>query len=448
MKTETITAIATPIGVGGISIIRISGKDAKTIASKIFTSKISVNSFKPRKLYLGNIITNEFIEQCLCVYFKGPFSYTGEDIIEFQIHGGILITNKILQLIIDNGAKLAEPGEFTKRAFINGKISLEKAEGVIDSINASTEMELKSASNLTTGMLGDKINNIQNKLTNLIAQVDVAIDYPEHDIEYITSENIKKEVSEICNELDELIKSNIQGKIIKEGINVALVGAPNVGKSSIMNALLQYNRAIVSNIAGTTRDTLTESFIYKGIRINLIDTAGIHESSDYVENLGIERSWDTINNADVILYIIDCTVGFDSRDTEIISKINKDNIIIINNKIDINNSNYKNNNFKTINTSATKEEGLDILKEEIYNKAISTPLNSDYLYITNTRHKIILEKTLLSLNNCINSINNSFSLDLIAIDLRDAWQNLGEITGKNYNNEVLDLIFSKFCLGK
>ena len=448
MKTETITAIATPIGVGGISIIRISGKDAKTIASKIFTSKISVNSFKPRKLYLGNIITNEFIEQCLCVYFKGPFSYTGEDIIEFQIHGGILITNKILQLIIDNGAKLAEPGEFTKRAFINGKISLEKAEGVIDSINASTEMELKSASNLTTGMLGDKINNIQNKLTNLIAQVDVAIDYPEHDIEYITSENIKKEVSEICNELDELIKSNIQGKIIKEGINVALVGAPNVGKSSIMNALLQYNRAIVSNIAGTTRDTLTESFIYKGIRINLIDTAGIHESSDYVENLGIERSWDTINNADVILYIIDCTVGFDSGDTEIISKINKDNIIIINNKIDINNSNYKNNNFKTINTSATKEEGLDILKEEIYNKAISTPLNSDYLYITNTRHKIILEKTLLSLNNCINSINNSFSLDLIAIDLRDAWQNLGEITGKNYNNEVLDLIFSKFCLGK
>ncbi len=448
MKTETITAIATPIGVGGISIIRISGTDSLKIASKIFSCKVDVNNFEPRKLYLGKIKTEEFVEQCLCVYFKAPYSYTGEDIIEFQIHGGILITNKILQLIIQNGAILAEPGEFTKRAFINGKISLEKAEGVIDSINATSEMELKSASNLTSGVLGNKINIMQNRLTNLIAQVEVAIDYPEHDIEYITSEKIKTEIVKICSELKELIQTNIQGKIIKDGINVALVGAPNVGKSSIMNALLQYNRAIVSNIAGTTRDTLTESFIYKGVKINLIDTAGIHESNDYVESLGIERSWNTINNADVILYIIDSTVGFSENDKEIIRKINKDNIIIVNNKIDINNNTYVNKDFITLNTSATKENGLDALKEEIYNKVITTPLNSEYLYITNNRHKVLLENTLLSLNNCLESINNSFSIDLIAIDLQSAWQYLGEITGKNYSNEVLNLIFSKFCLGK
>ena len=445
---ETITAIGTPIGVGGISIIRISGSDAKTIANKIFKCKVDVNNFEPRKLYLGKIETKEFSEQCLCVYFLAPFSYTGEDIIEFQIHGGVLITNKILELIISNGAKLAEPGEFTKRAFINGKISLEKAEGVIDTINASSEMELKSASNLTSGVLGTKINNIQNTLTTLIAQVEVAIDYPEHDIEYITEEKIKVSITEIIKELTTLIKSNLQGKIIKNGINVALVGAPNVGKSSIMNALLQYNRAIVSNIAGTTRDTLTESFIYNGIKVNLIDTAGIHKSDDIVENLGIERSWNTIKDADVVLYIIDSTIGIINEDYAIIDNIDSNKLILVNNKIDIKNEIETKNNLNTINTSAINETGLDELKQKIYSKALTTPLNNNYLYITNARHKELLEKSVESLQNCLDSINNNFSIDLIAIDLQDAWNYLGQITGKTYSNEVLNTIFSKFCLGK
>ena len=444
---ETITAIATPMGVGGISIIRISGIEAKNIANKIFKCKTSVLDFEPRKLYLGKIETAQFSEQCLCVYFIAPYSYTGEDIIEFQIHGGVLITNKILHLIIDNGAKLAEPGEFTKRAFMNGKISLEKAEGVIDTINATSELELKNASNLTSGILGDKINKMQNTLTTLIAQVEVAIDYPEHDIEYITEENIKKELIEIIKDLQQLIDSNIQGRIIKNGINVALIGAPNVGKSSIMNALLQYNRAIVSNIAGTTRDTLSESFNYKGIKINLIDTAGIHESTDTIESLGIERSWKSIEDADVVLYIIDSTIGIKEEDYNILNKIDKDKVIIVYNKIDLGNL-HSEIDYTTINTSAISEQGIDILKEEIYNKAITTPLNNNYLYITNNRHKEILESTLKILKQCINSIDNQLSIDLIAIDLQDAWQKLGELTGKNYNSEVLNLIFSKFCLGK
>ena len=446
---ETITAIGTPLGVGGISIIRISGANAKSIANKIFNCKISVLEFEPRKLYLGKIKTEEFTEQCLCVFFRAPYSYTGEDIIEFQIHGGVLITNKILDLIIANGAKLAEPGEFTKRAFINGKISLDKAEGIIDTINASSEMELKSASNLTTGIIGNKINSMQDIITNLIAQVEVAIDYPEHDIEYITEEKIKIELNKVYIELDKLIESSIQGKIIKDGINVALVGAPNVGKSSIMNALLEYNRAIVSNVAGTTRDTLTESFIYKGIRVNLIDTAGIHESNDFVENLGIERSWQTIKNADVVLYIIDCTLGVSNEDKEILNKINPNKTVIVNNKIDIQeNINTKIDEYKSINTSATENIGLELLKEEIYNKALATPLNNNSIYITNARHKELLNKAKQSIQNCINAVDSGLSIDLIAMDLQDAWRNLGEITGKNYNNEVLNLIFSTFCLGK
>ncbi len=446
---ETITAVATPIGVGGISVIRISGKNALKIAKNVFKCKTDVNNFESRKLYLGKIETNEFCEQCLCVYFKAPFSYTGEDVVEFQIHGGILITSKILQLILSNGAKLAQAGEFTKRAFLNGKISLEGAEGVIDTINANSEMELSSASQLMNGALSNKLNYLQNQLTNIIAQIEVAIDYPEHDIEYITAENVKSEITGIIEKLNQLIESNIQGRIIKDGINVALVGVPNVGKSSLMNALLQYNRAIVTDIAGTTRDTLNESFIYKGVKINLIDTAGIRISTDKVETIGIERSWDAVNQADIVLYLIDNSKDISNEELNNLSKIDKNKVIIVKNKSDINKTdNLLIKNYEYIEISALTGVGIEELKQCIYNKVFKTPLLSNALYITNNRHKQLLEQANNNLSNALNTINLNLSLDLIIIDIQNAWNNIGEITGKSYSSEVLNTIFSKFCLGK
>lgn len=448
---ETIAAIATPVGAGGISVIRISGKNSLNIANDIFYCKTTPVNFEARKMYLGKIKTEEFTEQCLCVYFKAPYSYTGEDVVEFQIHGGILITKKVLQLILNKGAKLAEPGEFTKRAFLNGKISLEGAEAVIDTINANSDAELSSASILMNGALSEKLENLQNKLTNTIAQIEVAIDYPEHDIEYITAQNIKEEILFVISEVQKLIESNIQGRIIKDGINIALIGVPNVGKSSLMNALLEYDRAIVTDIAGTTRDTLNESFIYKGVRINLIDTAGIRDSADTVESIGIKRSWDAVNRADLVLYLIDNSKEkLSNEEIENLNNINKDKIILVKNKSDIKSGNIINslNDYESIEISAKDKTGIEELKELIYNKTFTTPLSNSALYITNERHKILLENAKCNLEKVLDAIEIGLSLDLVIIDIQNAWNDIGQITGKSYSNEVLNTIFSKFCLGK
>ena len=449
MKSETIAAIATPLGVGGISIIRISGSDSLDIAERIFNCKTKVKKFIPRKLYLGNIIAQGINEQCLCVYFVAPYSYTGEDVIEFQIHGGILITNKILELILNNGARLAGAGEFTKRAFINGKMGLDTAEAVIDTINATSEMQLYSANNLMKGLLSNKVNNIQNQLTNIIAQIEVAIDYPEHDIEYITAEKVQKELIQIKSDIEQLINSNIQGRIINNGINVALVGVPNVGKSSLMNALLEYNRAIVTDIAGTTRDTINESFNYKGVKINIIDTAGIRESDNTVEKIGIVKSWETVDNCDVVLFLLDNSKDISNEEMKILNKIDKRKLILVKNKSDIaQNNTFIINDIKCVAISAKELSNIETVKEMIYNTVFEKPLQSESLYITNQRHKDLLEKALLQISNCINAINKQLSLDLIIIDIQNAWQFLGQITGKTYSDEVLDTIFNKFCLGK
>lgn len=448
---ETIAAIATPVGAGGISVIRISGKNSLNIANDIFYCKTTPVNFEARKMYLGKIKTEEFTEQCLCVYFKAPYSYTGEDVVEFQIHGGILITKKVLQLILNKGAKLAEPGEFTKRAFLNGKISLEGAEAVIDTINANSDAELSSASILMNGALSEKLENLQNKLTNTIAQIEVAIDYPEHDIEYITAQNVKEEILFVISEVQKLIESNIQGRIIKDGINIALIGVPNVGKSSLMNALLEYDRAIVTDIAGTTRDTLNESFIYKGVRINLIDTAGIRDSADTVESIGIKRSWDAVNRADLVLYLIDNSKEkLSNEEIENLNNIKKDKIILVKNKSDIKSANIINplNDYESIEISAKDKTGIEELKELIYNKTFTTPLSNSALYITNERHKILLENAKCNLEKVLDAIEIGLSLDLVIIDIQNAWNDIGQITGKSYSIEVLNTIFSKFCLGK
>ena len=301
---KPIVAISTPLGRGAISIVRMSGKNSLQIALRFFHCKDK--EIKPRYMYFGRLeMEKDTFEECLMVYFKAPFSYTGEDIVEFQIHGGILLAQKVLEKCLDNGCRPAEAGEFSKRAFMNGKITLDKAEAIIGEINAETEGELNSSLKITNGKLSERINKEQNELTNLLAEIEVAFDYPEHDYEEIVKEKIFAKLNEIKAQNDKLIEDSKSGKYLKNGINVALVGRANVGKSSILNSLLGEERAIVTEIEGTTRDNITESFFHKGVKINLIDTAGIRKTEDTVEKLGIQRSLNSIKNADIVLFIHD-----------------------------------------------------------------------------------------------------------------------------------------------
>ena len=313
---KPIVSISTPLGRGAIAIVRMSGENCLDIALKIF--HCSSKEIKPRYMYFGKLeIEKDTYEECLMVYFKAPFSYTGEDIVEFQIHGGILLAQKVVELMLQNGCRLAEAGEFSKRAFMNGKITLDKAEAIIGEINAETEGELSSSLKITNGKLAEKINAEQNDLTNLLAEIEVAFDYPEHDYEEIVKEKILEKLKEIKTQNDNIIEISKSGKYLKNGINVALVGRANVGKSSVLNALLGEERAIVTDIEGTTRDNITESFFHKGVKINLIDTAGIRKTNDIVEKLGIQRSLNSINEADIILFIHDGSQKENSEDKEI-----------------------------------------------------------------------------------------------------------------------------------
>ena len=305
MEEKTICAISTPLGNSAISIIRISGKKAVEIAKAFFVSKsLNYEKIEPRKMYLGTFEYGNIKEKCLLVFFKAPFSYTGEDIVEFQIHGGEFLAKQILSALCEK-CNLASPGEFSKRAFLNGKISLDEAEGIIDVINAESDAELSSAYNLSTGKFNKKIVDFQNQITEILAKIEVALDYPEHDEELITTEEARKTLVQISSQLEELISNSASGQKLKNGVNIAIVGSPNVGKSSLLNALLGHDRAIVSSTAGTTRDTICETILYKGIKFNLTDTAGIRNEGDEIEQIGIERAKQEIDKADLILFVCD-----------------------------------------------------------------------------------------------------------------------------------------------
>ena len=333
MENKTIAVISTPIGSGAISIIRMSGSESLNIALKVFSSKkIKNEEITPRYLYLGDFKFNDVKEKCMMVYFKAPFSYTGEDLVEFQCHGGEYLTKKILEALLSQGATLAENGEFTKRAFLNGKMSLDEVEGVIDIINANSDAEMKTAYSLMKGRLYKEIKSYQDTLTELLADLAVTIDYPEHDDEEITLEKVEENLVTIKNGIENLLKTEKQGSLIKYGIKVALVGKTNVGKSSLLNALLGTNRAIVTDIEGTTRDIISETICYKDIKLNFIDTAGIRESSDKVEQIGIQKSRETIDEADIVLFLIDSSRDLDNDELELLKYIETKNHIIVLNK--------------------------------------------------------------------------------------------------------------------
>ena len=442
---KTICAISTPIGNGGISIVRMSGPQSKQILQRI--TNFNTSTMEPRKLYLAQIKTENFNEQALVVWFEQPFSYTGEEMVEIQCHGGIVIANGILKTLLNNGCEMAENGEFSKRAFLNGKMSLDKAEGVIDMINAQSEQAVKAGYNLMMGKLKEEVENIQNLLTDSQAKMEVAMDYPEEDIEYSTTKEIKGELELANKSIDKLLSTTTIGKLVKDGINVLILGKPNAGKSSLLNGLLGYNRAIVTDIAGTTRDIVQDSYNYKNMSFNVTDTAGIRIADNIVEQIGIERATECVKSADIILVVLDGSKPIEEEDKKILSLVKDKIVLYVINKIDLPKK-IKTTFDRMVEISALRQENIEKLKEDIYNLVVDkNMLNSD-LIVTSTRHKDALNRAKKSLMNAINSIETGATLDLVSTDVKSAWLALGEITGVNSNEKIIDTIFSKFCLGK
>ena len=447
---STITAISTPIGVGGISVIRLSGKDALKISSKVFLPMGKVEKIEPRKMYLGKFSAENFDEKCMMVWFKAPHSYTGEDVVEFQCHGGTVIAKGVLDALLNNGATLAGPGEFTKRAFVNGKLTLDEAEGVMDMINAESESEVRAGYNLMQGALSKEINELQEKLTKMIAKIEVVLDYPENDYEEQTTNEVVEELDSIKDKLNNILNTSTTGQIVKNGSKVLILGKPNVGKSSLLNAILNFDRAIVTSIKGTTRDILEETYTYKGVKFVLTDTAGLHNANDEVEKIGIEKAKQAVNYADVILLVLDSTAPLTDEDKEILKFANNKNTIVVKNKSDLGSTlDLKEYNFsRVIEVSALKKKGVEELKQTIYDLVIDENIVNSNLMITNARHIEAIKKAISYIDEANNGINLGVTLDVISIDLKNLWLALGEITGNNNNEEIINEIFTGFCVGK
>lgn len=443
MKEKTICALATPIGTGGISIIRISGNESLNIAKNFFVSKqIDFDNIKPRYLYLGNFVSEEVKDQVLMGYFKAPYSFTGEDVVEFQFHGGQLLAQKILKSILTK-CSLAEPGEFSKRAFLNGKISLDEAEGISELILAESDTQLKAAEILQSGKLTKTVVEMQNKITDLLAEIEANLDYPDDVEENQLFEKCYNLLEYLNCEIEDILENSRNSSLIRSGVNVAIVGKTNVGKSSLLNALLGEERAIVTNIEGTTRDTIKEKIFVDGITINLIDTAGLRESEDIVEKIGIEKTNNEIKNADIVLVVLDLSRDLTQEEIELLESIKNRPHIIVGNKSDIKNKKF---DFDYIEISAKNNENVDEIKKQIIEKTISGKIDFSKLVLTNERHIAILKNAKSKILDALEKQN--VSLDIVAFLLKDIWKELGKISGTTEDEKIIDLVFSKFCLGK
>lgn len=443
MKEKTICALATPIGTGGISIIRISGNESLNIAKNFFVSKqIDFDNIKPRYLYLGNFVSEEVKDQVLMVYFKAPYSFTGEDVVEFQFHGGQLLAQKILKSILTK-CSLAEPGEFSKRAFLNGKISLDEAEGISELILAESDTQLKAAEILQSGKLTKTVVEMQNKITDLLAEIEANLDYPDDVEENQLFEKSYNLLEYLNCEIEDILENSKNSNLIRSGVNVAIVGKTNVGKSSLLNALLGEERAIVTNIEGTTRDTIKEKIFVDGITINLIDTAGLRESEDIVEKIGIEKTNNEIKNADIVVVVLDLSRDLTQEEIELLESIKNRPHIIVGNKSDIKNKKF---DFDYIEISAKNNENVDEIKKQIIEKTISGKIDFSKLVLTNERHIAILKNAKSKILEALKKQN--VSLDIVAFLLKDIWKELGKISGTTEDEKIIDLVFSKFCLGK
>lgn len=445
---DTIAAIATPFGTGGISVIRVSGSNAIKEINKIFKGK-DLTKAKSHTINYGHIINseNEIIDEVMVSVFVAPRSFTAENVVEISTHGGILVTEKVLEEILSLDIRLANPGEFSERAYLNGRIDLVQAESIMDIITAKNESALKIA-NLGLGKETSKlIHNLRNKLLEIIANIEVNIDYPEYDlVERITNEVIKPKTEELIKEMEYLLLKSRNTRIIREGVKTAIVGRPNVGKSSLLNTLLDEDKAIVTNIAGTTRDTLDATLNIGNITLNLIDTAGIRDTSDVVEQIGVKRSKKAINEAELILLVLDVSESLTKED-ELLLELTKDkNRIIILNKVDLD---QKIKYEDAVLISTLTKEGIKELEDKIIDVLkLSNLKDSDFNYLSNIRHIQKVKEAKESLKEVLEGINNLMPIDILAIDLTNSWNILGEIIGSSYEGELIDELFSKFCLGK
>jgi tRNA modification GTPase len=455
---DTIAAISTPLGEGAISIVRVSGTEAIPTVEKIFKGK-ALSEVPSHTIHYGHIVenvTNTTIEEVMVSVMKAPRTFTREDVVEINCHGGLVSVNKVLQLILAEGVRLAEPGEFTKRAFLNGRIDLSQAEAVMDLIRAKTDRAMSVAINQMEGRLSKLINRLRQQLLETLAQVEVNIDYPEYDdVEEMTHNVLIEKATDVRDEIKNLLETSKQGKILREGISTAIVGRPNVGKSSLLNSLVQEKKAIVTDIPGTTRDVIEEYVNVKGVPLRLIDTAGIRETEDIVEQIGVEKSRQVLQQADLVLLVLnynDVLVEEDERLFEVVA--GRDVIVIVNKtdlpqRIDLERVKELAKNHTLITTSLIEEEGIDELE-----KAISTLFfegaieSSDMTYVSNARHIGLLAQAERTISDAIDAIHNGVPVDMVQIDLTRTWEILGEITGDTVHESLIDQLFSQFCLGK
>lgn len=459
MDLDTITSISTPMGEGAIGIVRLSGPQAVEIADKLYKGKHLLNDVPSHTINYGHIIdpeSKEVVEEVMVSVLRAPKTFTREDIIEINCHGGILTINRVLELTMTYGARMAEPGEFTKRAFLNGRIDLSQAEAVMDFIRSKTDRASKVAMNQIEGRLSDLIKKQRQSILEILAQVEVNIDYPEYDdVEDATTEFLLEQSKEIKQEINRLLDTGAQGKIMREGLSTVIVGKPNVGKSSMLNNLIQDNKAIVTEVAGTTRDVLEEYVNVRGVPLRLVDTAGIRETEDIVEKIGVERSRKALSQADLILFVLNNNEALTQEDYTLYEVVKNEDVIVIVNKLDLE-QNIDINEVKDmigdtplIQTSMLKQEGIDELEIQIRDLFFGGEVqNQDMTYVSNSRHISLLKQARQTIQDAIDAAESGVPMDMVQIDLTRTWEILGEIIGETASDELIDQLFSQFCLGK
>lgn len=446
MVSDTIAAISTPPGKGGVAIIRLSGENPLSVAQKMFfpSGKRAVSDFEPQRMYPGEIDGGTFRDYGLCVYFKAPHSFTGEDVVEFHCHGGTSIARGILRRALSLGCRLAERGEYTRRAFLNGKLSLSSAEGLIDMINGESEAEVRAGYMLYSERLNGGVAQLQAQLTEILAGIDADIDFPEEDIEHTDLKDVKERISEMAGRLEKIVSTYKTGRKIKEGVSVVLAGKPNTGKSSILNALLGSDKAIVSSVAGTTRDVVEGTLEIDGVRFNLYDTAGIRESGDEIESIGISRAKTLIDGADLVLFILDASEKLSEEDRKIYDSLAEKKKLVVYNKTDLGEGVC--DPPADIRVSAKTGENITKLREEMFARCMQD-YTADGEFLIEERHYAALCRALSDIREAFSACGK-VPLDLLGIHLKSAWETLGEISGETANERIIDEIFAKFCVGK
>jgi tRNA modification GTPase len=455
---ETIAALATPPGEGGIAVIRLSGSESLNIARKLFVNskKERLEEFRERYFHYGYILdrNQSTVDEVLLVYMRSPRTYTREDVVEIHCHGGMIPVRKIIELVMEKGARLAEPGEFTKRAFLNGRIDLAQAEGIMDLISSKSEEAARASLEQMEGSLSIKIKAVRDDMLDLLARIEVTVDYPEEDIENMMLQEIEGRLSAARTQCRDLLDSADQGRLIREGIKTVIIGKPNVGKSSLLNAMVRENRAIVTDIPGTTRDVIEEYVNIRGVLVRILDTAGIRETMDLVERIGVDKSRELTRDADLILLLLDASRPLEKEDTDILKWLKDKRVLILLNKTDqpsyITEKDIEGiTDSEIVKTSMIDGTGLDQVEEYIHNMVYSGNLGPrNTVMILNNRHKESLIRAERFLNEALTALNESIPLDMVTIDIRNVWEALGEITGESLTDNLIDKIFMEFCLGK